>query len=398
MRSVLFFLLLPTFALAQSSTPHPENLSTVTGHITCSDTQRPARLAEVRLISVLAPTTDNFGYQTPTVGSGVNGLAAHTDLTGGYTIADVEPGQYYLRVELPGYATPISQFTLDDLKSPAPEVQQRIQSELQLVTVAPHSTVEADATLHRGASISGTVTFDDGAPAVAFRIALLRHDASGKLQEVHNGAYAVTNPRGQFSIESLSPGDYVIEAKLITFDQSQLITAANGTMKTTPAETASSVWPVYSGNVFRQKDAATIKVDSGQETTAADISIPLSRLHEISGTVLAKGGHAINSAWIELLDPDTREKVATAYPHDEGTFHLRNIPEGTYILTVTNAEDLGPVEVHSTPNHANDAIGPRTLRTYGNLEQPLTVQTDIQSLILTLPNKPTPPNNSTGNN
>jgi hypothetical protein len=400
MRAALFFALLPALAFAQSPTPHPEDLGTVTGHITCSDTQRPARLAEVRLISVSSPTTDSLGYQTPTVGSGVNGLAAHTDLTGGYTIADVEPGQYYLRVALPGYATPISQFTLDDLKSPTPEVQQRIQSELQLVTVAPHSTVQADATLHRGASISGAVTFDDGSPAVAIRISLLRHDANGKLQEVRNGAYAVTNGRGQFSIESLSPGDYVIEAKLITFEQGHSSTMANGSMKTVPSEMAASVLPVYSGNVFRQKAAAIIKVNASQETAATDISIPLGQLHEISGSILAKDGHSINSGQVELLDPDTREQVAGAWAGDEGAFHLRHVPEGSYILKVTDARDMGQMEVHYAPDHKTATSNIPTLRTYGNLEQPFTVQTDVQSLLLTVPDKPstTSAANSTGTN
>ena len=41
MRAALFFALLPALAFAQSATPHSEDLGTVTGHITCSDTQRP---------------------------------------------------------------------------------------------------------------------------------------------------------------------------------------------------------------------------------------------------------------------------------------------------------------------------------------------------------------------
>jgi len=387
MRSVLLLALLPAFAIAQSPAPSPETLGVVTGHITCNDTQRPARLAEVRLISVRTPSTDVFGYHAPTVGSGVVGLAVYTDLTGGYTIADVEPGQYYLRVDLTGYATPISQFTAEEFKSPTPRVQQRIQRELQLVTVTPNATVRADATLRRGGSISGTVTFDDGSPAIAIRVSLLRRDADGKLQAVRNGVTAITNGRGQFGIESLSPGEYVLETKLITFEPGQGATVTKGAIKTTPEDSATSALPVYSGNVYRQKDAAIIKVDAGQETGNADISIPLDRLHEISGTLLAKDGHAINSGQIELLDPDTREPVATTWTRDEGVFHLLNVPEGSYILKVTDASDVGSLEIHYAPNHTVSSLGRPTLHTYGDLEQPLIVQGDIPSLLITVPEK-----------
>ena len=55
MRAAAQLLLLSQFAFAQSqSTPRPEDLGTVTGHITCADTQRPARLASVRLIPATA--------------------------------------------------------------------------------------------------------------------------------------------------------------------------------------------------------------------------------------------------------------------------------------------------------------------------------------------------------
>jgi hypothetical protein len=400
MRAALFFALLPALAFAQSATPHSEDLGTVTGHITCSDTQRPARLAEVRLVSVSAPTIHTTGYGIPSIGSGVGGLATYTDLTGGYTIAGVEPGQYYLRVELTGYATPISQFTLEDLKSPSSEVQQRIQRELQLVTVAPHATVQADATIHHAGSISGTVTFDDGSPAIALGIGLYRRDENGKLQSVREGNITFTNGRGQFSVESLLPGEYVIEAKLITFEKGEGSVLTNGTVKTIPMDSGTAALPIYSGSVFRQKEASIVKVDAGQETADANISIPLGRLHEISGSILAKDSHSINSGQVELLDPDTREQVASAWAGNEGAFHLLHVPEGSYILKVTDARDMGQMEVHYTPDHKTATTNIPTLRTYGNLEQPFTVQTDVQSLLLTVPDKPstTSAANSTGTN
>ena len=117
MRSVLFFLLLPTLALAQSPAPHPENLGTVTGHITCSDTQRPARLAKVRLFPVNIGDSDfnnEFGIFRPDLPS------VQTDLSGAYTLRNVRAGQYYLSVEFAGYIAPLLGFTGDQLLKPTP--------------------------------------------------------------------------------------------------------------------------------------------------------------------------------------------------------------------------------------------------------------------------------------
>ena len=387
MRAIALALLLPTLASAQAPAPHSEDLGTVTGHIMCADTQRPARLAEVTLLSISALVAYDLGYQIPSVGSGVNGLVVHTDLAGAYTIADVPPGQYYLSVQLPGYATPLWAFTTAELKSPTPEIQQRIQRELQLVTVAPNATLQADAIIHRGGSISGSVTFDDGAPAVAVRVVLLHRDAKGKLQQLRNGAMAITNSRGHFSIESLLPGDYVMETSLVTFDQGHGEVLTNGTMKTIPMEMATSSLPVYSGNVYRQKDAAFIKVDAGEDITDADISIPLGQLHEVSGTLVANDGHPVTGQ-IQLLDPDTREQIANTWSQEGGAFHFLHVPEGSYIVKVTDGKDLGPEDVRYASDHKTAVTSRPTLHTYSSLEQPLIVQTDIQSLVLTVPDKP----------
>ena len=390
MRWILLLALLPTLALAQSP-PRSEDLGTVTGHITCADTQRPARLAQVRLIPARNPTAYDPQYVPASRDSGTLGLAVHTDLTGGYTIDDVEPGQYYLRIDLDGYATPILQFTLDDLKSPTPEVQQQIQNEVQSVTVTAGSTVQADATIRRAGSISGTVTYDDGAPAINFGIALLHRDAAGALKAVRNGNVTFTNSRGQFLIESVMPGDYVIETKLAGFGLGHAIRVlAGGKVSEIPSEISSSLLPVYIGNTFRSKDAVAIKVDAGQETDNADIAIPLNQLHEISGAILAKDGHIINSGQVELLDPDTHEPIARVGANADGIFHLSAVPEGSYIFKVTNAQDVTPIDLHSTS--ALPLVGSRrTLRTYGDLEQPITVHSDIQSLHLIVPDAPSTP-------
>jgi Carboxypeptidase regulatory-like domain len=387
MRLTILLALLPTLALvqspAQSPAPHPEDLGTVTGHITCADTQRPARLAQVSLVAVKSSDDDEHkAYTQPNI---------HTDLTGGYTLANIPPGRYYLRVDLAGYTTPISQFAVDALQGPTPDIPEKMQHDLQVVTVTPNSTTHADVTLYRGGSIAGTVIYDDGSPAISANVQLFRREASGKFNLVQGRV--LTDSHGEFVFESLPAGEYVIKVVVAAMERHLgTVRFSDGQYKDLYLELASSFVPIYSGNVFRDKDASIIKVDAGQEENGIDITIPIGRLHEVSGTLLAQNGHVISDGKVELLFADTQEYFTSVYVHDNGIFHLPYVPEGSYILKVTAARDITLDEIPESASPGSVThINRRTTHTYGDLQQPLTVQTSDQSLNLTLPDAPAQP-------
>ena len=94
---------------------------TVSGVITCSDTQRPARFATVTLTPVPvdkpAPAakmmTDKEAEADPAAAIKVFGglmgamtmLQGQTGLDGAYSIANVPPGDYYVSSTEPGYVS-----------------------------------------------------------------------------------------------------------------------------------------------------------------------------------------------------------------------------------------------------------------------------------------------------
>jgi hypothetical protein len=215
MRAALLLLLFPLSALGQSPAPRPEDLGTVTGHITCADTKRPARFAVVSLVPTQI-TTDTPEALSPFNPGSIGPV--HTDLLGGYTITSVPPGRYYLRVDLGGYVTPIKQFTPAELKTPTPETQQRIQRELQFITITPNSTLQTDVTLRRSGYISGKIIYDDGSPVINISIEFARRDAKGKLQDFTHAGF-LTDSHGEYGIDSLSPGEYAIRVSLIATEQ-----------------------------------------------------------------------------------------------------------------------------------------------------------------------------------
>jgi hypothetical protein len=106
-----FALIAATFVFGHpSSAQQPSTATpggTVTGHVICGDTQRPARFAGVMLFGVPkevapAPKLDGNADATQvaalmkaTMGS-MNMVQTQTGMEGGFTVNNVAPGDYYV--------------------------------------------------------------------------------------------------------------------------------------------------------------------------------------------------------------------------------------------------------------------------------------------------------------
>ncbi len=366
----------------------PEDVGTVTGHILCSDTQRPARLAEVRLVPAgitAAPAKSNALEDDAALGGRLPPV--QTDMSGAFTVHNVHPGTYYL--------TPLLGFTRDQLAHPTPELQQRIANELQTVTVAPHATTRADATIPRGASISGTVLYDDGSPAAGVGLSLFRRNAKGEFKEefqAFNSFFRRTDDHGRFHIDSL-PADSFVLAANFSISESSIMTmpmpsGGGGTMQMNVQKVLFSL-PLYSGSALRLRDAVVIKTDAGQETPSVDLTLPLSKLHSVSGTLVTKSGHTINAGKVALLYADTREELTNVpINRDDNQFHFLYVPEGNYVLAVQEAKDVTQVDVPNPPgSNPKTHLEDKTLHTYGTTEQPLVLEGEQPSVLVTVPEK-----------
>jgi hypothetical protein len=135
-----------------------------------------------------------------------------------------------------------------------------------------------------------------------------------------------------------------------------------------------SVLVVYSGDATRKSAAASFTLSPGEERTGEDITIPLSKLHTISGVVTAAhDGHPINAGNLALMSPEDKELVADAEISTDGTFQIEAVPEGSYILRILDAHDT------------MKGSGDKTTYRYGDLEQPLKIESDVPNLALAVP-------------
>lgn len=342
----------------------------VTGIVLCSDTGKPARFATVILSA--APKKDEKleqGDPLPATESTV------TDLDGRFRLEAVEPGHYYGFATLEGYLDPelgLDLTRLNALTTDRDRNQDAIEQwkgHLMEVTVSVHRVSEVSLQLERAAEIGGTVTFDDGSPAIGMHFQLLRKGQKGGWTDVGLplfdswSIHTVSDGHGRYNLTNLPAGEYSVCALM-------------------PTESQDSAPRICLSNTFLRKDAGTVKVQAGDVLTGENIVIPLSGMHTVAGTVSALGdGHTLGHATLRLLYADDREKAREASPLEDGSFSFEYVPEGNYILAVSGAQDAEPKG--SEPAAGDAAAIPANAsapRRYADKELPVIVMGDVTDL------------------
>jgi hypothetical protein len=340
---------------------------TVTGIVICADTGKPARFAQVTLTAAPAPG-DKVDDDSPLPAT----ESAVTDLDGRFRIEAVKPGQYYAFAKLEGYLDPERELDPDHLRDLPNDTERRQyaidqwKDHLADVSVAAHRTSDISLGIERAATIEGTVSYDDGSPAIGMHFQLFRKAAKESWAPVglplpdNWSIHATSDSHGRYSITNLGAGEYRVCALL-------------------PSDSEDAALPVCLGNTFRRKKSESMKVQVGETATGADIVIPLTGLHSVSGNVVALfDGHPLGRATLRLLYADDREKAREIQIEDDdgGSYSFDYVPEGGYILQVSAAQDAG--------NSGNDPGAAKPPRHYADKEIPVQVAGDVDDLNVSL--------------
>lgn len=360
----------------QHKKPDPTK-GVVAGVVLCADTGKPARFATVVLSAApKAGEKNDQGDPLPAAEMTV------TDLEGRFRMEAVQPGRYYAFATLDGYLDPALALDPDKLQSLGTDRERHLYSiqqwkdNLVEVTVSVHRAAEISISIQRAAEISGTVTFDDGSPAIGMRFELQRKTAAGEWAGVGLPLMdtwtiqATSDSHGHYLVTNLTAGEYKVCTLM-------------------PTDAEEDAPRVCLGNVYRRKDAKTVKVASGENAAGTDIEIPLSGLHKVSGSVSALiDAHPIAHGTVRLLYADDREPVRQTDLDDNGDYEFDYVPEGKYILAVTSARD----EEKKDPAMATGPGGQQQLTVqsvsthiYADKEITINVMSDQENLNLSLP-------------
>jgi len=305
----------------------------------CNDTHAPARGARVELI----PMSRDEQVQNRT---------AHTDMSGHFTFAHLPVAEYFALVEFPGYLNPLD--TVEEPKEGFFKSQDGFDTLLHKIgtfTVGADATVTANLTLVRGAAISGKVLYSDGTPAVRAAIAI----EDVKTSEAPIGSYIwrfnnleYTDDRGRFRLIGLKPGTYRIATVAPRQDTPANGEEGHGYDYDQGNGGNATTLRIFAGNTYHRSQARTFELRGGEETSDIDITIPLTGLHTVQGSVSAKDGQTLNMGELALKDTSDDKLTFAVSLMRDGTYSFGNIPPGRYKLSVEAA--LGALN----PNPKND--------------------------------------------
>ncbi len=196
----------------------------------------------------------------------------------------------------------------------------------------------------------------------------------------------ITDDQGAYRISGVQGQKYVLEAQM-SLTRREFSSNGKGN---TAIGGGSHIYSfsTYSGNATRLKDAEPFSIKAGEERRAEDVEIPADKLHTVRGNILAqRDGHVINGALVSLIYQDDHNSQASwswVTNANDSFFQLNFVPEGDYILRVSDAADNEYVESRD-PNSSRTQIVPHALRSYGPAQIPLHIEGDMSGVTIAVP-------------
>jgi hypothetical protein len=359
---------------------------TVSGHVTCGDTQRPARFAHVVLYGVPTQVTQmkKVDPAADTATQMVSAMAAlstlgksnmvqvQTGTDGAYVATDVSPGDYYLFATTAGYISPLNRIQAmaqagADLKKPLVGVM--------IVNVGADRTSGGDVVMDRGAAISGSIVWDDGSPVSGAMMRVVSANGEEVQTPQQFGMLAMagnllslvnsSDDQGHFRLSGLPPGEYLVQATIQAGQQSGIGAGMN-------LSKLMSYKPmlVYAPAAFHSADAKPVTLLAGEERRDEVVTLNLGGLHTVSGHVRSlEDHHGINSGTVILQDVADKKFVRSASLDADGGYSVTFVPAGTFDVKVVNAEDTEPDTSKKKGKSAlAGLLGPdmKTIRSYAD--------------------------------
>lgn len=280
----------------------------IRGHVRTVD-GRPIRRAQIRLS-----------------GSGLreDRVVSSTE-RGTYEIRDLPAGRFTIAVSRRGFLS-----------------QQRGQDSAGGVAgpleIADGAVVNGiDFILLRAAIISGLITDETGDPVVGVSVWAMRFDfVQGRRRLIPVGTSVRTDDTGQYELSGLAPGEYIVQAVLRE-------TWVNADAERTVFAYAPSYYP----GTASVPDARRVRVNDGEEVAAIDFSLVPGRAVRVSGAAFGLNGEPLGDLAIALSQDIVSAtggsvlSVANTRTSPDGTWQFRDVPPGTYRLSMSSTRGTG---------------------------------------------------------
>ncbi len=303
--------------------------STLKGRVVYKDNSQPLKGVRVRIFE--GNSNSEKWEDGPTAPSEIG---AFTNNAGEFQVENLASGKYYVTVEGAGISTPSGfGMKLPIPMSPIPtredfeEIVPRHDSEF---TVDGTNAIEIVIGIVRGGAIAGKV-MKSNRPAAGVAVSVVARDGSGAGPFMSRFS-AQTDKDGDYRLENLPPGEYLVAAA--TEDK-------RGVYDIRARFSGESQVVTYHPAAIRTGDATSVRIDSGRETNGVNITLVERNTVSVSGTVMKQDGSPLAGATVGLRNKDA-EVVGALVPglgqrttttDAEGRWSFNNVMEGSYIAT-----------------------------------------------------------------
>ncbi len=318
MKSALFvftILLLTVPVSAQPVAGTAAEKCTVEGQVVAAGTGQPLKKARLLLDKMEAR---------------MQPFLAVTDAAGRFKFSEIEPGRYLLSVWRNGYVN--QQFG------------QRSSNRRPTVLALEPGQHMQDIVfrLVRHAVIAGRVYDEDGEPVPRVNVQVLRYRYVGSERQLAPAGAGSTNDLGEYRIYDLPPGRYYVSAdyspRFRAFTRAQIRRSMGGRQSTD----AESYAPTYYPGTNDPAYATPIELRAGDELSSIDFNLSPTRTVRVSGRVVntISGKPGLNTSVVLLPRTSLRRRAflfrnRVSVDNSEGTFEIRGVVPGSYILTAT---------------------------------------------------------------
>jgi protocatechuate 3,4-dioxygenase beta subunit len=285
--------LVQTDCAIQTNAPAETSTLSIRGKVLQELDGQPIRKANVQL----------SGQKGPAVAQ----HSAVTDADGQFTIDDVQPGQYLVVVERPGF------------------VQSGTGNRRISVSVQPRSAPN-DLILHMqpAAVITGKIVDLDGDAMRDVSVSAMRAGSVGAGRKSHDFGSGATNDLGEFRISDLRAGRYKITASPPQGSRPPNLKENNS------GKDRSIYLTTHYPGVLDEDQAVAVEIHPGSETRI-NFGLLTGRAYRVSGSVTGVLSKGIMAQIMLQAKGGGRSQIAPQELGEGGRFEFTNVLPGSYV-------------------------------------------------------------------